>query len=58
MKMSWLRADRRKKEIAKAKERTQLRYEMTLGPFKTEDGLKDQTKIGGAVRRDSQRWDR
>lgn len=50
MRMSFLRAERRKKEIARAKERTKLRYEMSFMPFKTEDGLKEQTKIGGVTK--------
>ena len=56
MRMSHLRAARRKREIARAKERKALRYEMAMGPFKTEEGLKEQTKIGGAVRPGAQRW--
>ncbi len=55
--MSYLRAARRKEEIAKAKDRKALRYQMGVGPFKTEEGLKEQTKIGGAVRPGAQRWD-
>ena len=50
MKMSFTRAERRKKEIARAKERTELRYNMKILPFETEDGLKEQTKIGGELR--------
>ncbi len=50
MRMSHLRAARRKEEIAYAKARKALRYHMTIGPFETEDGPKVQTKIGGAVR--------
>ena len=49
MKMSYTRAARRKKEIARAKERTNLRYKMRVLPFETEDGLKAQTKIGGKI---------
>jgi len=49
MKMSHTRAERRKKEIARAKERTALRYEMGFMPFETEDGLREQTKIGGEL---------
>ena len=49
MKMSTNRAERRKKEIARAKERTNLRYKMRVLPFETEDGLKAQTKIGGEI---------
>ncbi len=49
MKMSFTRAERRKKEIARAKKRTNLRYEMRVFPFETEDGLKAQTKIGGEI---------
>ena len=49
MKMSTTRAERRKKEIARAKERTELRYKMTHLPFETEDGSKEQTKIGGEL---------
>lgn len=56
MRMSYTRAERRKREIARAKERTAKRYEMTLGAFETEEGLKEQTKIGGAVRPGAQRW--
>ena len=55
MKMSHTRAERRKKEIARAKERTELRYEMGLRPFETEDGLKEQTKIGGELRSNAAR---
>lgn len=47
MRMSFLRAERRKREIARAKERTELRYQMSFMPFETEDGLKEQKKIGG-----------
>lgn len=50
MKMSYIRAERRKKEIARAKERKELRYKMSFMPFETEDGLKEQTKIGGMTR--------
>lgn len=50
MKMSYTRASRRKKEIARAKERSKLRQEMRVLPFETEDGLKEQTKIGGELR--------
>ncbi len=57
MRMSYLRAARRKKEIADAKARKALRYKMTMSPFKTEEGLKEQTKIGGALRPGAQRWD-
>ncbi len=57
-KMSYLRAMQRKKEIANAKKRTELRYQMAITPFETEDGLKDQTKLFGEVRRESQRWDK
>ncbi len=57
MRMSYLRAARRKEEIAKAKERKALRYKMGMSPFETEEGLKEQTKIGGAVRPGAQRWD-
>lgn len=56
--MSYTRAARRKREIANAKKRTELRYQMSIEPFETPDGLKDQTKLFGAVRRDSQRWDK
>lgn len=49
MKMSHTRAERRKREIARAKKRTNLRYEMRVLPFETEDGLRAQTKIGGEV---------
>ncbi len=49
MKMSYNRAARRKKEIARAKERTNLRYKMRVLPFETEDELKAQTKIGGKI---------
>lgn len=49
MKMSRLRAGRRKKEIGRSKERTRLRYKMRVMPFETEDGLKQQTKIGGEI---------
>ena len=49
MKMSTTRAERRKKEIARAKDRTNLRYKMRVLPFETEDGLKAQTKIGGEI---------
>lgn len=49
MKMSHTRAKRRKKEIARAKERTTRRYEMRVLPFETEDGLRAQTKIGGEI---------
>ncbi len=49
MKMSHTRAERRKKEIARAKKRTYLRYKMQVLPFETEDGLKAQTKIGGEI---------
>ena len=58
IRMSFTRAERRKKEIAEAKRRTQLRYEMKILPFKTEDGLKEQTKIGGETRATAQRWDK
>lgn len=50
MRMSFLRAERRKKEIARAKERTALRYKMSFMPFDTEDGLKEQKKIGEMTR--------
>ena len=50
MKMSQTRAERRKKEIDRAKERTELRREMQIRPFETEEGLKEQTKIGGELR--------
>ena len=56
--MSYTRATRRKNEIANAKKRTELRYQMAIAPFETEDGIKDQTKLFGAVRRESQRWDK
>ena len=49
MKMSHTRAARRKREIARAKERTDLRYKMRVLPFETEDGLRSQTKIGGKI---------
>ena len=49
MKMSHTRAERRKREIARAKERTDRRYKMKVLPFETEDGLKAQTKIGGKI---------
>ena len=49
MRMSTTRAKRRKKEIARAKERTELRYKMCILPFETEDGIKAQTKIGGEI---------
>ena len=49
MRMSFTRAERRKKEIARAKERTNLRYKMRVLPFETEDGIKAQTKIGGKI---------
>ena len=52
MRMSVTRAERRKKEIAEAKRRTALRYEMSMMPFETEDGLKTQTKNGGPTRKD------
>ena len=48
-KMSVTRAERRKKEIARAKQRTNLRDEMRVLPFETEDGLLAQTKIGGKI---------
>ena len=57
-KMSDTRATRRKNEIANAKKRTELRYQMSIEPFETEDGLKDQTKLFGKVRRESQRWNK
>ena len=57
-KMSKTRAARRKKEIENAKKRTDLRYQMSIEPFETGDGLKDQTKLFGKVRRESQRWNK
>ncbi len=48
--MSYTRAERRKKEIAEARRRKRLRYEMSVYPFDTEDGKKVQTKIGGETR--------
>ena len=55
-KMTPTRAARRKKEIEKSKERTELRYQMSFNPFETEDGEKAQTKIGGATRRGAPQW--
>ena len=51
MRMSVTRAERRKREIAESKRRKLLRYEMSFMPFGTEDGLKEQTKIGGPTRK-------
>ena len=50
MKMTATRAQRRKKETQRAKERTAKRWKMHIGPFKTEDGLLKQMKIGGKTR--------
>lgn len=57
-KMTATRALRRRKEIAHSKERENLRYEMSFLPFETEDGKKEQTKIGGKTRSNAARWDR
>lgn len=50
MKMTATRAQRRKRKIALSQERSDLRYKMKVQPFETEDGLKEQTKIGGELR--------
>jgi len=49
--MSATRAERRKREIARAKKLKELRYKMSFMPFETEDGLKEQKKIGGPNRK-------
>lgn len=49
-KMSYTRREQRKKAIAEAQRRKKLRYDMSMKPFKTEDGLKEQKKIGGLTR--------